>query len=423
MKISIIGMGYVGLPLANEFAKLYQVVGFDINTSLINNLSNGIDITKEIINKNFHKNNNLKFTYNSSDLDKSDYFVITVPTPVDKHNTPDLSNVINATKMIAHFMKKGSIVIYESTFYPGCTNKICAPILENLSKMKFNKDFFCAYSPERINPGDKKNTLTNTVKLVSGSTANALKKTNNLYRSIGIDTFKCDSMEIAESAKVIENVQRDINIALVNELAIIFKRLNIDINKILEAAKTKWNFLDFKPGLVGGHCIGVDPYYLTHRAQSVSYSPQVILAGRRINDNMGRYVAREAIRKILLNNLKPKDTKIIILGITFKEDCPDLRNSKVLDIYHELISFGYNPKIYDPYVKKYPDNQVNKNLILNFENIKNYNVAIFAVAHKEFKRLTSIQILKMLVGKNSIIYDVKSIFYKKRLKDCLYFTL
>ena len=416
MKISIIGLGYVGLPLAVHASKYHSVVGYDIDKKTISNLRNNIDNTNEVGNKKLN-NKNILYTNQIEDTADSDFFILTVPTPVDHYNVPDLDCIKTASKSIAPFLKKGSIVIYESTFYPGCTREVCVPLIIKNTKLIFNKEFFCGYSPERINPGDKKNNFLNTVKLISGSSNNTINKIDKLYSSIGIKTFKCDSIEIAEAAKVIENVQRDINIALVNEFSLIFKRLNLNTSKVLEAASTKWNFLNFKPGLVGGHCIGVDPYYLTHKAQGVNYSPQVILSGRRINDNMGRFVAREVIKMMNLNNLIPKKAKIIIFGLTFKENCPDARNSQVLNMFHEFNNFGYNPKVYDPYINHHADKKINNNLILDINEIKNYNVAVFAVSHKEFTKFTLSKLNVILQGNKSIIYDVKSIFFNKKISS------
>jgi UDP-N-acetyl-D-galactosamine dehydrogenase len=422
LKVSIIGLGYVGLPLALLCSKKHNVVGFDINKQLINNLNNGVDHTNEINSNDLKDNKNFLITDDVNNIEGSDFFIITVPTPVDKFNVPDLESVKSASQIVSPFLKKGSTVIYESTFFPGCTTEICLPILKKNTKLKFNKDFFCGYSPERINPGDKIHTLQNTVKLISGSSTKSMNLIKYLYKSIGIKTFDCDSIEIAEAAKVIENVQRDVNIALVNEFALIFKRFNLNTTKVLEAASTKWNFLNFKPGLVGGHCIGVDPYYLTYKAQGVNYAPQVILSGRRINDNMGRYVAREVIKMMNLNNFIPKKTKIIIFGLTFKENCPDVRNSQVVQIFYELYNFGYKANIYDPYIKDHEDKLINNNLIFDINEVKNYNVAIFAVSHKEFKKFTLSKLNSILMGKNSIIYDVKSIFFNKNISNQFHYN-
>jgi len=422
LKVSIIGLGYVGLPLALLCSKKHNVVGFDINKQLINNLNNGVDHTNEINSNDLKDNKNFLITDDVNNIEGSDFFIITVPTPVDKFNVPDLESVKSASQIVSPFLKKGSTVIYESTFFPGCTTEICLPILKKNTKLKFNKDFFCGYSPERINPGDKIHTLQNTVKLISCSSTKSMNLIKYLYKSIGIKTFDCDSIEIAEAAKVIENVQRDVNIALVNEFALIFKRFNLNTTKVLEAASTKWNFLNFKPGLVGGHCIGVDPYYLTYKAQGVNYAPQVILSGRRINDNMGRYVAREVIKMMNLNNFIPKKTKIIIFGLTFKENCPDVRNSQVVQIFYELYNFGYKANIYDPYIKDHEDKLINNNLIFDINEVKNYNVAIFAVSHKEFKKFTLNKLNSILMGKSSIIYDVKSIFFNKNISNQFHYN-
>ena len=412
MKISVVGLGYVGLPLAINFSKTNEVIGFDINTSLIEDVSLGIDRTNEIKSKNFHKNKNLKFTGDPNYLDKSDFFIITVPTPVDSSNVPDLSDVMNASKMIAPYLKKGSIVIYESTFYPGCTNSVCVPILEKYSKMTLNKDFYCGYSPERINPGDKTNSLLNTIKLVSGSTKKTAFKVDKLYSAVGIRTFKCGSIETAEAAKVIENVQRDINIALINELSIIFKRLNLDTSQVLEAAGTKWNFLPFKPGLVGGHCIGVDPYYLAQKAQELGYHPEIILAGRRLNDGMGDYVASEIVKCMIKKNIPVNGSSVLVLGITFKENCPDVRNTKAVDLIKTLKDYGTNITIHDPWADE--DEVMHEYGLESLKSLpkEKFDAIVLAVAHNKFKELD----FKSLKKESAIIYDIKNIL-SESIKD------
>ena len=412
-KIVVIGAGYVGLDLAIAFSKKYNVICYDISKKRIQKLKRGLDSNKQHIKKKI-LNKNLIFTDQELSIKNSEIYIVTVPTPIDENKHPNLKMLKEASILVAKSIKKKSIIIYESTTYPGCTEEFCIPIIEKNSNFIFQKDFNVAYSPERVNPGDKINTLNRITKIVGANDKHTLLQVTKLYKSICKSIYQVKSIKISESAKVIENVQRDINIALVNELGILFQKLNIPTNDVLKAASSKWNFHYYKPGLVGGHCIGVDPYYLTYKAQSVNYSPQVILSGRRINDNMGRYVARDLLKHILQLNLKPSATKILILGLTFKEDCPDVRNSKVFDIYHELENFGYSPQIYDPFVKTHPDKKINKNLIISFEDIKTYNVLIFAVAHKEFKKLTSLQLSKILNNNQSIIYDVKSIFYKKK---------
>ena len=344
ISIAVIGLGYVGLPLAVEFSKKFPVVGFDLNTDRINELKRGKDRTREIDYSELNKNNNLILSYSHSCLKDSNVYIVTVPTPVDKNKTPNLAPLESASKTIGKYLNKGNIVIYESTVYPGATEEICVPILEEVSSLVYNKDFYCGYSPERINPGDKKNTLVNIKKVTSGSTKETASFVKELYETIiKAGVFTASSIKVAEAAKVIENTQRDVNIALINELALIFNKLNIDTNEVLEAAGTKWNFLPFKPGLVGGHCIGVDPYYLTHKAVEIGYKPQIILAGRRINDSMGKFVGEQTILRLIKNNINPSKAKIAILGLTFKENCPDLRNTKVVDIKENLEK--YNCKV------------------------------------------------------------------------------
>ena len=342
-KIGIIGLGYVGLPLAVEFGKKIEVVGFDINEERIAELKSGYDRTREVEGDELKSSVNLTFSSVLDDLKGVNYFIVTVPTPVDEFKTPDLRPLQSASRTGGSVLKRGDVVIYESTVYPGCTEEVCVPVLEKVSGLKFNVDFFCGYSPERINPGDKLHRVTTIKKVTSGSTPEIAEKVDSLYRQIVVaGTHKASSMKVAEAAKVIENSQRDINIAFVNELALIFDRIGIDTKEVLEAAGTKWNFLPFRPGLVGGHCIGVDPYYLTYKADSLGYHPQVILAGRRINDNMGVYIANSVIKLMAQKDLPINKGNILILGITFKENCPDIRNSKVVDIIHELKSFGSN---------------------------------------------------------------------------------
>jgi UDP-N-acetyl-D-glucosamine/UDP-N-acetyl-D-galactosamine dehydrogenase len=402
-KVAIIGLGYVGLPLAVEFGKIIPTIGFDINKKRIADLENGMDFTKEVDSPELKSATHLSFTSDSTLLSNADIFIVTVPTPIDNHNNPDLTPLIKASETIGKILKKDDIVIYESTVFPGCTEDVCVPILEKFSGLKFNIDFYCGYSPERINPGDKTHRLPTIKKVTSGSTTEIAEKVDLLYNKIiTAGTFKASSMKVAEAAKVIENSQRDLNIAFVNELALIFDKVGIDTHEVLEAAGTKWNFLPFKPGLVGGHCIGVDPYYLTYKAESLGYHPQVILAGRRINDNMGIYIANKVI-KLMANHETPiKNSRALILGITFKENCPDIRNSKVIDVIHELAGFGINVDVHDPEA--------------NFEEVKHeygvemigeptgiYNVIILAVGHKQFKELN----LSTIRNENTIVYDVK----------------
>ncbi|MBS4064555.1 MAG: nucleotide sugar dehydrogenase, partial [Chitinophagaceae bacterium] len=349
-KIAVIGLGYVGLPLAVEFGKKITVIGFDIDQVRIEELKNGIDRTNESGEDEIRSSLKLKFSSEISDIVSCNIYIVTVPTPIDNFKKPDLSPLLKASKMIGEILKKDDIVIYESTVYPGCTEEDCVPVLEEFSKLKFNVDFFCGYSPERINPGDKINTLTKIKKVTSGSTPEIAEIVDQLYKSIIIaGTFKANSIKVAESSKAIENAQRDVNISFVNELALIFDRIGIDTNDVLEAAGTKWNFLKYSPGLVGGHCIGVDPYYLAHKAESVGYSPQVILSGRRVNDNMGMFIANKVVKLLIHKGQVVRSARALILGITFKENCPDIRNTRVVDIYTELRQFGLEVDIYDPW--------------------------------------------------------------------------
>jgi UDP-N-acetyl-D-glucosamine/UDP-N-acetyl-D-galactosamine dehydrogenase len=407
-KVAIIGLGYVGLPLAVEFGKTVQVLGFDINKQRINELKQGVDRTLEVEPSELEKASLLQFSYNVNDLKDATYFIITVPTPVDQYKKPDLSPLMSASKTVGSVLKKGDIVIYESTVYPGCTEEDCVPILEQQSGLKYNHDFFCGYSPERINPGDKLHRVTTIKKVTSGSTPEVAEKVDQLYKKIIIaGTHKASSIKVAEAAKVIENSQRDINIAFVNELALIFDRMGIDTHEVLEAAGTKWNFLPFKPGLVGGHCIGVDPYYLTHKAESLGYHPEVILAGRRINDNMSNYIASNII-KLMANHEHPVfGADVLVLGITFKENCPDIRNSKVVDVIRELQGYGTRVDIYDPQAN---DEEVNHEYGLSLVTTitKKYHAIILAVGHDEFRKLD----LQSLKAPNAIVYDVKAFFEK-----------
>ncbi len=410
IKIGIIGMGYVGLPLAVEFKKCYEVVGFDINEARIDQLNKGIDLTLEVDKNDLLKSSNLIFTSKSSLLASCNYYIITVPTPVDNLNNPDLSLLLSASEIVAKHLKKNDIVIYESTVFPGCTEEICAPLIEKISGLKFNFDFFCGYSPERINPGDKKHRLRNIIKVTSGSTLSAADSIDRLYASIvDAGTFKAESIKVAEAAKIIENTQRDINIALMNECAIIFNKLGIDTNNVLEAANTKWNFLDFKPGLVGGHCIGVDPYYLTYKARSIGWDAKVILAGRKLNDSMGYYVSNQLVLK--LDAIYPSSTpkNILIMGLSFKENCPDIRNSKVFDVYQTLKKFNLYIDVYDPMVNI--DESIKEYGIHLIQEPKQffYHAIILAVAHNQFIEMGPKKIRSFGL-KNSLLFDVKSIF-------------
>jgi len=392
IKISIIGLGYVGLPLAVEFGKKFKTVGFDININRVQELNEFNDKTLEIdteILKNTIQNSFLSISSNVQDIEDSNFYIITVPTPTDKNNRPVLTPLIKASQTVGSVLKKGDIVIYESTVYPGATEDDCVPVLEKSSGLKFNKDFFCGYSPERINPGDKFKTIKKITKVTSGSTKQVALKVDNLYRSIiEAGTHLAPSIKVAEAAKVIENSQRDINIAFVNELAKIFNLLQIDTSDVLEAASTKWNFLQFKPGLVGGHCIGVDPYYLAQKAQEVGYHPEIILAGRRLNDNMGNYIAMEVIKLMLKKDLSIKNSEILILGITFKENCPDIRNSKVVDLVFKINEFNQNITIYDPWANvNEVINEYSLEIVNDLPGNKKYDVIILAVSHTEFLRM------------------------------------
>ena len=413
-KISIIGLGYVGLPLAVEFAKLYKTIGFDINNKRIKELRNGNDTTLEIERANLKKvllinkkSNNLKGFYPTSDLNEiadSNIYIITVPTAVDVNNRPVLEPLIKASEFVGKFLKKDDIVIYESTVYPGLTEEICIPILESKTHLKLNSDFGVGYSPERINPGDKERTLTNILKITSGSNEKSAKEIDNLYKKIiKVGTYLAPSIKVAEAAKVIENSQRDINIAFVNELSIIFNIMGINTNEVLKAASTKWNFLSFQPGLVGGHCIGVDPYYLAQKAQEVGHHPEIILSGRKLNDSMGVYVANEVLKLLVKKDITIKDSNILVLGITFKENCPDIRNTKVIDIIQHFNDFGINVSIYDPYASSIEVKTAYNLDLINKIKMKFYDGIVLAVSHNEFLTLDYDLILK----DNGIIYDVK----------------
>ena len=410
-KIGIIGLGYVGLPLAVEFGKKLPVVGFDINQDRIAELRKGHDRTLEVAPEELKSSEGLTFSSETTDLKDVNHFIITVPTPVDEFKTPDLRPLQSASKTVGSVLKKGDIVIYESTVYPGCTEEVCVPVLEKVSGLKFNVDFFCGYSPERINPGDKLHRVTTIKKVTSGSTPEIAEKVDQLYKKIIVaGTHKASSMKVAEAAKVIENSQRDINIAFVNELALIFERIGIDTHEVLEAAGTKWNFLPYKPGLVGGHCIGVDPYYLTYKADSLGYHPQVILAGRRINDNMGVYIANNVIKLMAQHELPINKANVLILGITFKENCPDIRNSKVVDVIRELQSFGTSIDIYDPQADA-AEVQHEYGLTLIGKPDKKYHAIVLAVSHQEFKVLD----LDSLSHPKVVIYDVKGFLDKSKV--------
>ena len=417
-KIAIIGLGYVGLPLAVEFGKKFSTIGFDIDRKRIMELRNCIDNTYEVGEEDLRAVHQLIFSTDIEDIASANVYIITVPTPVDKHNAPDLRPLLNATTMIAGNLSKGDIIIYESTVFPGATEELCVPILEEKSGLIFNIDFFCGYSPERINPGDKKNRLTNIRKITSGSTPEVAEKIDNLYRSIIIaGTYKAPCIKVAEAAKVIENTQRDINIAFMNELSKIFNRLKIDTLEVIAAAETKWNFLSFKPGLVGGHCIGVDPYYLAQKAQLVGYHPEIILAGRRINDGMGEYIGSEVVRLLIEANKAVNKAKVLILGITFKEDVPDIRNSKVIDIYNCLRKFSLDVDITDPHANK--DEVLHEYNIdlLSFSEVSwgIYSAVVLAVAHHNFRNVD----VGYLKSSGCVVYDVKGFFSKSDINGRL----
>lgn len=420
-RIGVIGLGYVGLPLAVEFAKKFPTVGFDINQARVSELHGGVDSTLEVDSDNLKSvlvdslegaKTGLLSSCSMEDLSSCNFFIITVPTPTDKHNRPVLTPLIKASETIAAVVKKGDVVVYESTVYPGVTEDECVPVIEEKSGLVFNKDFFVGYSPERINPGDKEHTVTKILKVTSGSTPEIAQYVDTVYKQvIEAGTFMASSIKVAEAAKVIENSQRDINIAFVNELSKIFNLLQIDTHEVLEAASTKWNFLQFKPGLVGGHCIGVDPYYLAQKAQEVGYHPEIILAGRRLNDGMGPYVATESVKWMLKKGQKVAGAKALMLGITFKENCPDIRNSRAIDIYHELLSYDMNVDVYDPWASaeevkhEYGINLINK------INDEDYSLIILAVAHKEFGQLQ----LESHLVQDGVLYDVKAFLPKEKV--------
>lgn len=416
--IAIIGLGYVGLPLAVEFGKKRRVIGFDINQKRIAALNEGVDSTLETTTEELRHAEGLTFSFDAEVLRDCGIFIVTVPTPIDSANRPDLSPLMKASETVGQVMPKGAIVIYESTVYPGATEEECVPILEKFSGQKFNIDFFCGYSPERINPGDKVNTLTKIKKITSGSTAEVADIVDALYNEIiTAGTHKATSIKVAEAAKVIENTQRDLNIALVNELSVIFERLGIDTLDVLEAAGSKWNFLPFRPGLVGGHCIGVDPYYLTHKAEQVGYNPQVILAGRRINDNMSRYVARSTIKLMLKNGMDVPRCRIGVLGITFKENCPDVRNSKIVDMVREFDAWGARVEVVDPWADA---DEVAREYGLQLGQVDAdhpVDALVVAVGHNEYRGATMVELRAMCRGEQPVLVDVKSLFKAQEARD------
>jgi len=406
-KLAVIGLGYVGLPLAVEFGKKFEVIGFDVNKNRVDQIKKNEDTNLEISKKDFSESVHLNFSNIIDDIKDCNIYIVTVPTPIDNHKNPDLSALKRASETIGSVLKKNDIVIYESTVYPGATEEFCVPIIEKQSGLKFNKDFYCGYSPERINPGDKKHKLKDIKKVTSGSTPEIASVVDDLYKEIIIaGTYKAESIQVAEAAKVIENTQRDLNIALINELAVIFKKINIDTESVLRAAGTKWNFIPFRPGLVGGHCIGVDPYYLTHKANAIGYQPEVILAGRRLNDNMAYYAANEVSKLMKKENIQIADANILIMGLTFKENCPDYRNTQVADLIKEFKKFSCNVDVYDPWVSKKLVAEEYKNVLIE-EPIKGkYDAIVLAVAHDQFKLLSE-DLIRSYGKSNHILYDIK----------------
>ena len=417
-KIAIIGLGYVGLPLAVEFGKSRQVVGFDTNTKRIQQLQKYCDITNECSEQELKASRQLSYTDNLSEIEDAQIYIITVPTPIDNVKRPDLNPLLAASKTIGKVLKNNDIVIYESTVFPGATEEVCVPVLERESGLTYNKDFFCGYSPERINPGDKVNTLTKIKKITSGSNAQSAKEIDQLYNSIiTAGTWPASSIKVAEAAKVIENSQRDLNIAFVNELSVIFNRLNIDTIEVLEAAGSKWNFLPFRPGMVGGHCIGVDPYYLTHKAEEVGYNPQVLLAGRRINDNMARYAAKSVVKRLLQRGVDVSRSSICVMGLTFKENCPDVRNSKAVELIREFESWNIDVKVVDPWADA-EDVRLRYGIdLVEPGDVKGVAAIVVAVGHKEFREMEIDDFLSMCCGDRLVFGDLKSLFDKDELSS------
>src|SRR5690349_10139138 len=408
-RIGVVGLGYVGLPLAVEFGKSFETVGFDIKTDRIAELKAGKDSTLECSPAELREASQLKYSASLKDLAKCKVFIVTVPTPIDKYNRPDLTPLERSSETVGKVLKKGDVVVYESTVYPGCTEEVCIPILEKVSGLKFNKDFFAGYSPERINPGDKQHRLPSIRKVTSGSTPEVADFVDELYRSIiTAGTHKASSLKVAEAAKVIENTQRDVNIALINELALIFNRLGIDTEEVLVAAGTKWNFLPFRPGLVGGHCIGVDPYYLTHKAQEIGYHPEMILAGRRLNDNMAIYVADEVVKLMNARRIHVNGARILVLGATFKENCPDIRNSKVFDVVRELQKHGATVDVYDPWADGAECKHEYGIRPVREPEKGQYDAVVMAVAHREFKDM-GVKGARRFGRKNHVLYDIKHV--------------
>lgn len=413
--IGVIGLGYVGLPLAVEFGKKYNVTGFDIHQQRVNELMAGHDRTLETSDEELAAAQHLKYTTKLEDVSSCNYYIVSVPTPIDQHKRPDLTPLIKASESVGKVLKKGDIVIYESTVYPGATEEDCVPVLEKFSGLKYNQDFYCGYSPERINPGDKVHTVTKILKVTSGSTPEVAKKVDDLYKSIIVaGTYMASSIKVAEAAKVIENSQRDINIAFVNELALIFNKIGIDTHEVLAAAGTKWNFLKFTPGLVGGHCIGVDPYYLTHKAQELGYNPEIILAGRRLNDNMGFYVANRVIKLMIKKGHTIAGSRVLMLGITFKENCPDIRNSRAIDVVAEFNDYSCKVDVYDPWADP-TEVKHEYGIDLVEKPGEDYDAVVLAVSHDEFKKID----MRALGNGNVVVYDIKGLFDKSTVDERL----
>jgi UDP-N-acetyl-D-galactosamine dehydrogenase len=412
LKVGVIGLGYVGLPLAVEFGKRFQTVGFDIKPDRIAELKRGVDSTLEVSGPELAEASKISFTTDLDGLRSCRVFIVTVPTPIDEYKRPELTPLVKSSETVGKVLKKGDVVVYESTVYPGCTEEVCVPILERVSGLRFNKDFYAGYSPERINPGDKEHRVTTIRKVTSGSTPQVAEFVDSLYRSIvRVGTHKASSIRVAEAAKVSENTQRDVNIALINELALIFNRLGIDTEEVLLAAGSKWNFLPFRPGLVGGHCIGVDPYYLTHKAQAIGYHPEMILAGRRINDNMAIYVAQRVAELMIRRRIQVRDSRILVMGLTFKENCPDVRNSKIVDVVRELEKFGAKVDVCDPWADADESEHEYGLRPLKLKRVKpgTYDAFVVGVAHKEFRDM-GIDKIRALARKNHVLYDIKYVF-------------
>ena len=410
LRIGVIGLGYVGLPLAVEFGKRFNTIGFDVKQDRVDELRRGHDSTLETTPEELAAATRLACTTRLADLKECRVFIVTVPTPIDEYKRPDLTPLVKASESVGQVLKKGDVVVYESTVYPGCTEEVCVPILERVSGLRFNKDFYAGYSPERINPGDKQHRLPTIRKVTSGSTPEVADFVDGLYRSIvTVGTHKASSIKVAEAAKVIENTQRDVNIALINELALIFNRLGIDTEEVLKAAGSKWNFLPFRPGLVGGHCIGVDPYYLTHKAQAIGYHPEMILAGRRINDNMGIYVAQQVAQLMIARRIQVRDARILVLGLTFKENCPDVRNSKVVDVVRELGKYGARVDVHDPWADAEEAHREYGLKPLRRLKPGSYDAIVIGVAHDQFRRM-GIAKIRELGRRNHVLYDIKYVF-------------